>query len=309
MQQPMAAGPGYPAPAAAPGYVAPQQAPVLPPPGAASAAPANGAAVLAGNKRSLDDAGVADGVKRQQLAHVGAHAVPAMAPATPAAVVPRETVYRLVLDLPEGQIVIGRGGMTVREIEGASGGRVKRMSEPPGCQQQTLVVFGSSRDLPSPGRATRNAAQNAVLECARWMLQPAGASPDQPGRLRVLINRSQEAGVVQNLGSIQIAAPGVQVALRRGTELPACALDNDVLVELSGPSSTVLAALEPLSHVLREHPVLERPGGPPPVMLAMAAQRAGPGGPPLASAPPAGPPPMLAAGGPGYGAPPAYRPY
>ena len=33
------------------------------------------------------------------------------------------------------------------------------MSEPPGCQQQTLVVFGSSRDLPSPGRATRNAAQ------------------------------------------------------------------------------------------------------------------------------------------------------
>ena len=80
-------------------------------------------------------------------------------------------------------------------------------------------------------------------------------------------------------------------------------------LQLSGPSSTVLAALEPLSHVLREHPVLERPGGPPPVMLAMAAQRAGPGGPPLASAPPAGPPPMLAAGGPGYGAPPAYRPY
>ena len=149
MQQPMAAGPGYPAPAAAPGYVAPQQAPVLPPPGAASAAPANGAAVLAGNKRSLDDAGVADGVKRQQLAHVGAHAVPAMAPATPAAVVPRETVYRLVLDLPEGQIVIGRGGMTVREIEGASGGGATRwggweglQTERPAGQQQAHTAGG-----------------------------------------------------------------------------------------------------------------------------------------------------------------------
>lgn len=62
-----------------------------------------------------------------------------------------------------------------------------------------------------------------------------------------------------------------------------------------------MAALELLSHVLREHPVLERPGGAPPALRAGAA-----GG----HAPPAGPPPAVPVGG-HYGAPGGYgaRPY
>ena len=48
---------------------------------------------------------------------------------------------------------------------------------------------------------------------------------------------------LRSLGSIQIAAPGVQVALRRGTELPACALDNDVLVEVRRWSSTIIICM------------------------------------------------------------------
>lgn len=157
----------------------------------------------------------------------------------------------------------------------------------------------------------------------------------------------------RSIGAIMADNPGVSLQIRR--ELPPCALDNDVIVEVraavaaasalqraaamqgsdvvwrsgwvcgrSTPSSqpaidqrpaalcrplplqvrgekyALMAAVELLSHVLREHPILERPGGAPPSLRAgIGAPAAGP----PAAAPPAQPP----AGG-YYGAPPAGAP-
>lgn len=71
-------------------------------------------------------------------------------------------------------------------------------------------------------------------------------------------------------------------------------------VQLRGERYALMAAVELLSHVLREHPILERPGGAPPALRAGTV-----GGPP-----PAAPPQAVPVGG-HYGAPGGYgaRPY
>lgn len=69
------------------------------------------------------------------------------------------------------------------------------------------------------------------------------------------------------------------------------------LAQLSGEKYALLAVVEALSHVLREHPIMERPGGPPP---ALRGQAPAPGS--------AAAPPPVAAGIPGY-APGGFRRY
>lgn len=172
-------------------------------------------APAAGSKRPLEEAAdgaAADGydaaAKRQQVAPAAEPtAAPAAAPASAPAVtnpasVPRETVYRLVMDVVDTALIIGRGGATVRTIEQttgarasstdrvgrrgchlragpgaceldpgvnlpaccpcAAGGRVKRLQEPPGARQQTLVIWSQAKELPAPGRASLNTAQASV---------------------------------------------------------------------------------------------------------------------------------------------------
>lgn len=58
--------------------------------------------------------------------------------------------------------------------------------------------------------------------------------------------------------------------VRRLADLPACALDNDVVLELQGEKHALVAVVDQLSHVLREHPPLEPPGGAPPALKALA---------------------------------------
>lgn len=263
------------------------------PPSAAHPAVAPPPAGLAGTKRPYDEAGAPAVAGSYQGTAAGyatdakrQHVAPPLTPAS----VPRETVYRLVLDVVDTALIIGRGGNTVRQIEQTTGGRVKRLQEPPGAREQVVVVWNSARELPSPGRMARNTAQEALVDCVRRVVFQENAPMGQPMSARLLISRTQEAGVMDNMNAIVAENPGISIELKRAQELPACALDNDVLVELSGEKYSLLAAVEALSHVLREHPILERPGGAPPALRALA-------GPPAAA--PAG-----------YGAPaPAYGGY
>lgn len=227
-------------PAARPHYAAAAGAGTVPAaaPAAAAHAPATAVAPGVGSKRPYEESSAAaaaggyshaaaDGaVKRQQLgaaAAAPAAAAPAPAAAAPvtsgrpsAASIPRETIYRLVLDVVDTALIIGRGGNTVRSIEQATGaavggccwkqhlkphppvtltpalpndvplslnittydvaprahsccchvrppptagGRIKRLQEPPGAREQTLVIWSNSRELPAPNRMGRNTAQ------------------------------------------------------------------------------------------------------------------------------------------------------
>lgn len=294
--------------AAAVPTAAPVYAPLAagaPPPAGAAAGPTPQPGAIAGNKRSYHEAGgsaadgVAEAVKRQQLEHLAAPAVGAASPAGVAAL-PRETVYRLVIDVIDTALIIGRGGNTVRQIETATNGRVKRLQEPPGAREQVVVVWSSARDTPSPGRSVRNAAQEALLECVRRVVFQEHSPMGQAATVRLLVNRTQEQGVVDNMVAIVSENPGTSIAFKHHLSLPPCALDNDVLIELSGERYSLMAAVEALSHVLREHPALERPGGAPPALRALAVAAGPAGG--------AAPSPVAPAGQPVYIAGAAYAP-
>ncbi|KAL4443770.1 hypothetical protein ABPG75_011507 [Micractinium tetrahymenae] len=290
---PLAAG-AYPAPAAQPAAADPAAAGSTSPLGPTS-----------GSKRSYEAAGgaadgVAEAVKRQQLEHSAAPVV-AAARLSGAAAVPRETVYRLVMDVVDTALIIGRGGNTVRQIEAATNGRVKRLQEPPGAREQVVVVWSSARDTPSPGRTARNTAQEALLECVRRVVFQETAPMGQPSTVRVLVNRTQEQGVVDNMAAIVSENPGTSIAFKHHLSLPPCALDNDVLIELTGERYSLMAAVETLSHVLREHPALERPGTAPPALRAMAVATGPAGGAAPSPAAPAMQPAYVAGG---YAAPP-----
>jgi hypothetical protein len=87
-------------------------------------------------------------------------------------------VYRLVLDVVDTALIIGRGGNTVRQIEAATGGRVKRLQEPPGAREQVVVIWNNARELPSPGRVARNSAQvRCALRLAGWWAHPLCVAP------------------------------------------------------------------------------------------------------------------------------------
>ena len=50
---------------------------------------------------------------------------------------------------------------------------MKRLQEPPGAREQTIVIWNSTRELPAPGRVGRNTAQ--VRGLAGWFATPACA--------------------------------------------------------------------------------------------------------------------------------------
>lgn len=111
--------------------------------GAAAAGHTQQPGATVGSKRSYHEAaglgagGVPEAYKRQQLEHSAAPAVAAGLPPGSAAV-PRETVYRLVVDVVDTALIIGRGGNTVRQIESATSELHGRACA--GCQHPPAVA-------------------------------------------------------------------------------------------------------------------------------------------------------------------------
>jgi hypothetical protein len=257
-----------------------------------AAAPAEGAAPA---KRALEEAAPAEGAAAEEPAAKRAHTeAPASAPdaaaaaaaaaAAEAAAARRaalaahasnfETVYRLVVDLADTALLIGRGGSTVRAIEGETGARVKRLQEPPGAREQVIVVWSRAAPGLPPGEPVP--AQRALADCARRVvLQEGGREAAAQGgggdrAVRLLVGRSQEAGLAGLAESLR-AEGGVALSVLRGEDLPPCALENDVLVELLGGAFQVLAAVDAVAAALRAAPPTERPGGPSAALAALAA--------------------------------------
>ncbi|GAB4819667.1 hypothetical protein N2152v2_006713 [Parachlorella kessleri] len=177
-----------------------------------------------------------------------------------------DTVFRLVLNLNDTALLIGKGGGTIRQIERDTGARVKRLPEPPGGSEQVIVIWSP----PSAGVEGErfNSAQRALLDCCSRVLlaQNPPSVAGMQGRLHMLINRTQELAVVGRGGatiSRVRAESNASVRVFLPHQLPPCALDNDLMVEVVGDAAAVLKAVELLGALLRESPPTEKPGDAP----------------------------------------------
>ena len=180
----------------------------------------------------------------------------------------QEAVFRLVVNVADTALIIGRGGGTVRQIEQETGARVKRLQEPPGTREQVVIVWSRPAGLP-PGELVP--AQRALLDCVRRVVtqenprDPTGGAPV----VKLLVNRSQEAALGADAAGRLCSEMGVALRTCRGEDLPACALDNDVVAELSGDRYQLLNAVEAVSAAVLAVPPSERPGGPPEALTAL----------------------------------------
>lgn len=195
---------------------------------------------------------------------------------------PHETIFRMVVNVVDTALIIGRGGATVRQIEQDSGSRVKRLGEPPGAREQVVIIWNPERDQPE---GSLNTSQNGLLECARRIVMQETPSGGALG-VKLLINRSQEPALMgrDNATAERIQAEtGCRIKCLHGDDLPLCALDNDVMVEISGDRYHLMHAVEIVSDELRANPPAERPGGPPSALRAQVGSGysgGGYGGPP-----------------------------
>ena len=207
---PAAAGDGQ--PTTRPHYAAAAGAGALPEAAPAATAPAPAVVPGVGSKRSYDDSGAgaaaADGyghaaadaaAKRQQLdvaAAAPAAAVPmpaaAAAPAASnrpsAASIPRETIYRLVLDVVDTALIIGRGGNTVRSIEQATGAAAGGVVPGEGAACRLLAGLLLARSGTNQngccGWPTCRWAHQAASRASGGARADAGHLEQQPGAAR-----------------------------------------------------------------------------------------------------------------------------
>lgn len=169
----------------------------------------------------------------------------------------------MVVNVSDTALLIGRGGATVRQIEQDFGARVKRLQEPPGEREQVVIVWSKPAGLP-PGES--RPAQKALADCVRRIVtqeHPREVLHATPV-VKLLINSSQEHAISAGAGSLDSLRSqlGLTACVLRGDDLPACALDNDIMLELSGNSHQLMQAVELVSSALLTCPPTERPGGP-----------------------------------------------
>ena len=109
---------------------------------------------------------------------------------------------------------------------------MKRLQEPPGAREQVVIAWSGARDAAPPG--TLNGAQSAVVDCVRRIVMQDSIAHGNV-TVQLLISRTQEAGVV-GVGGAKLAGiageAGVSAAVKRGEDLPACALDVDLMLEV-----------------------------------------------------------------------------
>lgn len=101
----------------------------------------------------------------------------------------------------------------------------------PPCLPTSRLAGQRGGDLPVLSTSIAwSARQNAALLAAPSCLLPP---PPTWAQIKMLISRTQEGAALGAVGAIQ-SETGVSVILRDQHELPACALDNDMLVEVGG---------------------------------------------------------------------------
>eukprot|EP00877_Chromochloris_zofingiensis_P003360 jgi/Chrzof1/13024/Cz07g17030.t1 len=181
------------------------------------------------------------------------------------------SVYRLVIPQRKVGLLIGRNGTTINELESTTGAKVIVMTAIPTCDDRVVIVYSDDSDSDSP-----TGAQAAVLKIQHLLAaaEQGSNAPTTQQSARLLISTSQTNSILGDAAAVfrrLKEQSGALVRVLPISDSPLCALSNDRLLQMLGTSEQVVKALELAAHHLRQHPALERPGGPHPELAAMMA--------------------------------------
>eukprot|EP00884_Botryococcus_braunii_P022439 jgi/Botrbrau1/887/Bobra.0167s0011.2 len=187
-----------------------------------------------------------------------------------------ETVYRLLAPGRKVGAIIGKGGTIVKTIRDETGGRIRVVDGVPGCDERVIVISS-----PSLAGGDWNAAQNALFSVHKRLMEHEEAEAQKlaPGTVtphvtRLLVCHTQAGCIIGKAGKIIKdirEASGAHIKILPPEELPACALSNDRVVQLSGNGDQLSHALRLVARQIRDNPPKERPGGAPPCLPHLAS--------------------------------------
>lgn len=184
----------------------------------------------------------------------------------------RETIFRLLSSSKKIGSIIGRGGEIIKQLKSETGARIKVADAVPNCEERVVIISSSSDP-----EVQWNCAQRALLEVHRRLIEgdySMTAGSTAPVITRFLVNQTQANNLLQRLDVTNMvrAEAGVDVKVMGPQELPACALSNDRVLQLTGTPQQLPRSLEILSQHFRENPPREKPGGAPPAIAALLAR-------------------------------------
>ncbi|XP_021812470.1 KH domain-containing protein HEN4 isoform X3 [Prunus avium] len=176
-----------------------------------------------------------------------------------------DTVYRYLCPVKKIGSIIGRGGEIVKQLRVDTKSKIRIGETVPGCEERVVTVYSASDETNGfeDGGAYVAPAQDALFRVhERVIAEDLHNDEDADGGSHHVIARllvpSDQIGciigkggqIVQNIRS----ETGAQIRILKDDHLPACALNSDELVQISGEAPLVKKALFQIASRLHDNP-------------------------------------------------------
>eukprot|EP00262_Sarcandra_glabra_P005172 TRINITY_DN164_c2_g1_i1.p1 TRINITY_DN164_c2_g1~~TRINITY_DN164_c2_g1_i1.p1 ORF type:complete len:532 (+),score=98.22 TRINITY_DN164_c2_g1_i1:119-1714(+) len=176
-----------------------------------------------------------------------------------------DTVYRYLCPGRKIGSIIGRGGEIVKQLRADSQSKIRIGETVPGCEERVVTIYSSSREtnaLEDTGDFICPAQDALFRVHERVIADDAPADEDTDGgdrqvTVRMLVPSDQIGCVIGKGGQIvqsMRTETGAQIRILKNENLPACAMSNDELLQISGEPSVVKKALHQVSSRLHDNP-------------------------------------------------------
>eukprot|EP00252_Welwitschia_mirabilis_P004500 TRINITY_DN14833_c0_g1_i1.p1 TRINITY_DN14833_c0_g1~~TRINITY_DN14833_c0_g1_i1.p1 ORF type:complete len:634 (-),score=87.33 TRINITY_DN14833_c0_g1_i1:601-2502(-) len=186
-----------------------------------------------------------------------------------------DTVYRILCPGKKIGSVIGKGGSIIKSLRTDTHAKIKVADSIPGVDERVIIIFSDRRrnvdgdedaDL-IDGKKPHCAAQDALFRIFSRIMEDEGIHSDAEDEdenkaiVRLLIPETQTGSLIGKGGSViekMRSDTGAQIKVLPKSQLPACAMNTDELVQIAGPLKLVKRALYEVSTQLHENPPKER---------------------------------------------------
>ncbi|CAN6207503.1 unnamed protein product [Urochloa humidicola] len=182
---------------------------------------------------------------------------------------PDDTVYRYLCASKKIGSIIGRGGEIAKQLRTETQAKIRIGESVPGCEERVITIFSSSRETNTVDDAEDKVcpAQDALFRVHERLASDEGPrnedSEEVPQVTVRLLVPSDQIGCIIGKGGHIIqgirSETGAQIRVLSNDHIPACAINGDELLQISGDAIVVRKALRQVSSRLHDNPSKSQP--------------------------------------------------
>ncbi|KAI7728931.1 hypothetical protein M8C21_015312 [Ambrosia artemisiifolia] len=177
-----------------------------------------------------------------------------------------DTVYRYLCPSKKIGSIMGRGGEIVKQLRSETKAKIRIGDSVPGCDERVVTIHSTSVetndfDMNDDQVCPATDALFKVHDRVVTDDQAADTDTDNEGALQVtvrLLVPSDQIGCIIGKGGQVVQSirsdTDSQIRILKDNNIPACALSNDELVQISGESSNVRKALFQVAARIHDNP-------------------------------------------------------